>query len=158
MSASWGDSTQKKTRPWRAGKQNPSCSLWKMLDAAPAVCILPVLLDQEIDTAKDLVKLRSVGCGLCRAEIEVALVGIFFASTIKPGIQVRIRDRFLAFMGNHVGHAIRAAYTGRRTIGSSGLSFAARGTAVRVADEGVFDVRAIQSRARMKAAVLGAET
>src|SRR5689334_4175153 len=91
-----------KTRPPVEG--GLECCL-EVLRAGAGAVIAPVLLKQVIVAAKRLVELGSSrfprstanagGCagGLC-TEIEVALIGVFLAAGIKPGIQIRIRNGF----------------------------------------------------------------
>ena len=90
-------------------------------------------------------------------KLEVALVRIFIAAGIEPGIEIRIGDGFFSLMGNGVDHAIGPADVGRRTIGTSALSLTARRAFVHVADEGVLDVRAVDGGMSMEPAVGAAE-
>src|SRR5205807_4113127 len=102
--------------------------------------ISPILLEHPAVAAKGLVELRAVSGPLSDAEIEVALVSIFLAATIEPGIQVRIGNGFFNFMRQSVGHAIRAAVSiGRRRE----LDFAAGRALIHVTYERPFDVCAI---------------
>ena len=140
-----------------------------MLRAGAAAGIAPVLLEHVVVVAKGLIVLGgscSAGsraqavciAGGGGAEVEIALVGVFLAAGIKPGVQIRIRDGFFQFMGDHVGHAVNAADVGCRAVRTSSLDFAAGGAAIHVADERVLDVGTAQSRARVEAAVLCAES
>ena len=108
--------------------------------------------------AESLVELRTVGSGLRRAELEVALVGIFVAAGVKPGIQVRIRDGFFSLVGDDIAHAVSAAHASRRAVGAGALDFAAAGALVSVADECPLDVGAIDRLMGMEAAELSAES
>src|SRR5579859_3631735 len=85
--------------------------------------------------AKGLVEPCAVGCCLCRTELEVALVRVFVAGGVKPGIEIGIGDGFFGFMRDHVDHAIGAANTRCRAVGTGALDFTTGGALVSVADE-----------------------
>ena len=140
-----------------------------MLHASAATRVSPLFLHQVAVAAKGLVEF-SAGCFTSSgansrrrasgggAEIEIALIGIFFTAGVKPGVQVRICDGFFAFVGHDIDHAIRAANTGCRAIGTRGLGFAATGAAIRVTDKCVLNVCAAQGSVSMETAILGAES
>src|SRR6266404_8064008 len=113
--------TQRKTRPpKRTGLNRPQYRrpfrvnyILEMLNASAAVPVFPVLLDHPVIVAEGLVELRArgisssgakaaSGTSFSGAEVEVALVAIFLAVCIKPGIQVRIRNGFFLFMRKDV--------------------------------------------------------
>ena len=92
------------------------------------------------------------------AEIEIALIGIFFTAGVKPCVQVGVCDGFFAFVGHDVDHAIRAADTGCRAVGTGGLVFAAARAAIWITDKCILNVSAAQGSVGMKTAILGAES
>ena len=139
-----------------------------MLDALAAGSIFPLLLDHPVIAAKGLVEFCSSGLSGSRAkpvriagggcaEVEVALVGIFLAAGVKPGVQVRIRDGLKLLVREHVDQAVCAAHAGCRAVGAGRLNFATAGAAIRIADKGVFDIDAAECGMGMETAVLGAE-
>ena len=92
-----------------------------MLDALAAGSIFPLLLDHPVIAAKGLVEFCSCGLSGSRAdagrsaggrgaEVEVALIGIFLAAGVKPGVQVRIRDGLKLLVREDVNQAICAAH------------------------------------------------
>src|SRR5437764_1096572 len=103
--------------------------------------------------AKGLVNFGAVRCGGGGAEFEIALIGIFIAAGVKPGIQIRVSDGFFGFMCDHVAHAIRAAYAHGGAVGPGGLDFASAGALVNIADEGIFNVRAANGCVGVESAV-----
>ena len=140
-----------------------------MQDAAAATRVFPLLLNHPIVVAKAHIPLCMRGnagrsaqtarnAGVGGAKGEVALVGVFLAAGIKPGIQVRVGDGFKLFVREDVDHAIRAAHTRGRAVGTGGLDFTGALAAVRVADECILNVSAIERRMGMEAAILGAES
>ena len=140
-----------------------------MLGASATAGVSPVLLQHPVVVAEGLVVFcrsgragsgtQAIGVtGVSSAEIEIALIGVFLAAGIKPGIQVGIGNGFFQFVRHGVGHAISAAHISGRTVRAGALDLATRGTAVHVADERIFNVHAAQGGVRMPAAVLGAES
>src|SRR5579864_3490490 len=124
--------------------------------AAPAV--LPLHLDHPVVAAESLVEPGAVARRLRGAELEVALVGIFLAAGIKPGIQVRISDGFFRFVGHDVGHAISSAYARGRAVRTSSLDFTGVGALLGVADKRPLDIGAVQGLMSVEAAELGARS
>ena len=72
------------------------------LVATATAAVFPVHLDHPVLAVKGLVKLSAVGRSLRWSETEIALIGIFVAGGIKPGIQIRIGNCFFCLMGNDV--------------------------------------------------------
>src|SRR5690242_13794629 len=105
------------------------------LVATAAAAVFPFHLDEPVLAAESLVELRTVRCCLRRAKLEVALVGVFVAACVEPGVEVRIGDSFFGLVGDHVGHAVGSANSGSWAVGAGGLRFAAIRALVHVADE-----------------------
>src|SRR5258708_1315346 len=113
----------------------------EVLCAGAAAGVSPVLLEHVVVAAKRLVVFSSGRCtcgsaqtvriaGGGSSEVEVALVAIFLAAGVKPGVQVRIGDGFFQFVRNNVRHAVNAALSGGSAVGAGALYFAAGGAAV----------------------------
>src|ERR1044071_1097648 len=80
------------------------------LVATAAAAVFPFHLDHPVVAAKGLVETSAIGRCLRWAEFEVALVRVFIAGGVKPGIEIRISDGFFGFVRDLVGHAARAAH------------------------------------------------
>src|SRR5437016_1052056 len=91
------------------------------LVASAGTAVLPFHLDQPVMAAKSLVELGAIAGCRSGAKPEVAFIGIFLATGIKPGIQIRIGNRFFGLVGKHVDNAVTAGIS----IGAGGLGFAA---------------------------------
>src|SRR5882672_2693572 len=81
------------------------------LVATAAAAVFPFHLDQPVFAAKGLVEMCAIAGYRRRTKLKVALIGIFLAAGVKPGIQVRIGDCFFTLVSNDVDHPVRAAYT-----------------------------------------------
>ena len=81
------------------------------LVATAAAAVFPFHLDHPVVAAKGLVETSAVGCRLRGTKFEVALVGIFVACGVEPGIEVGIGDGFFGLVRDDIGHAVRAAHT-----------------------------------------------
>src|SRR5882672_2917802 len=127
------------------------------LVATAAAAVFPFHLDQPVFAAKGLVEVCAIAGYRRRTKLEVALVGVFLAAGVKPGIQVRIGDGFFGFVRDYVGHAVRAAYACSWAIGAGELGFAAVRALVHVADEGIFNVCSTDGGTGMETAVGAAE-
>src|SRR5579859_6339502 len=139
-----------------------------MLNAGAAVGVFPVLLDHPVIVAEALVELGSSGlaggaaqsagsAGAGGAEVEVALVAVFIAAAIEPGIEVGIGNGFFLFVRQNVDESIRATHAGSRAVGAGCLNGAGGLAAVGVADKGPLDVLAAESLMSVEAAELRAE-
>src|ERR1041385_4790896 len=127
------------------------------LVATAATAVFPFHLDHPVQAAKGLVELGAVGSRLRGTDLEVALVGIFVAAGVKPGIQVRIGDGFFRLVGENVRDAVHAASARSRAIRAGRLDFAAVGALVHVADVSVLNVRAVNRSVGVEAAIGPAE-
>src|SRR5689334_12297649 len=101
--------------------------------------------------------MRSVAGDRRGAKAEVALISVFRAARIKPGIQVRIRNGFFCFVRNHVGHSVSAAAASGNAVRTGGLGFAAVGALVNVSDKRPLDVGSVERLTGVEAAELGTE-
>src|SRR6185312_12571132 len=117
----------------------------------------PFHLDQPIVAAKGLVEMGAVAGNRRRPKLEVALVRVFIAAGIKPGVQVWIGDGFFGLVRDHVSHAVLAAYARGRAVGAGELRFTAVGALVNVTDESILNVRAADGGMGMETAVGAAE-
>ena len=151
-----------KSRPARRTAVNISVMSEKLpaenLRAAAAAPVLPIHLDHPIMTAEGLIELCSITRGSGRPKTEIAFVGVLFTAVIEPGVQIGVGNRLLCFVSNNVRHAICSALASGWTIGAGALDFAGRLAAVWIADEGPFDVLAVQRLCGVKAAELATES
>ena len=92
-----------------------------------------------------------------RPKLEVALIGIFIAAGIKPGIEVRIGDGFFSFVRDSVRMPSAPPTPVAGLSGPVGWVSQPLGQLVNVADEGIFDVRAADGGMRVEAAIGAAE-
>src|SRR5437764_245254 len=127
------------------------------LVATAAAAVFPFHLDHPVMAAEGLVEPGAVRSRLRGTEFEVALVGIFVAGGVKPGIEVGIGDGFFGFVRNDVDHAIRAAHARGRAVGTGALDFAARGALISVADKRPLDIGSVERLMCVETAELAAE-
>src|SRR6478752_1746268 len=64
------------------------------LVATAAAAVFPFHLDQPAVAAKGLVDVGAIGNNRRRTKLEVALVGVFLAAGVKPGVEVGVGDGF----------------------------------------------------------------
>ena len=119
-----------------------------------AAHVYPILLDKVIVSAKVHVGLSTVGSSIGRPKGPGALIRVFRALTVKPGVEIRIAGGLFQFMGHNGQHTIRSGIA----IGPNRLRFARTGAAIRVAYKCELDVEPGDGSVRMPAAILGAKT
>src|SRR5260221_5115477 len=128
------------------------------LVATAATAVFPFHLDHPVMAAEGLIEPGAVGRRLCGAKFEVALVGIFLAGRVKPGVQIGISDRFFSFVRNDIDHSVRAAHTRCRAVRTGSLDFAAGGTLVSVADKCPLDIGSVERLMGVESTELRAES
>src|SRR5439155_2687659 len=115
--------------------------------------IRPVALNQVVMASEFHVRIRSIAGPVDGSIGPGALVRILFAPPVVPGVEVRVGNCFLQFVGDDARHTVGACIA----VGTCGLRFASAWTTVRIADEGILGVGPKDRTVAVPAAVLGAE-
>src|SRR4029077_16124061 len=111
--------------------------------------VLPVHLDQPVVPPKRLVVRSASHRAGGRSELPRALVRIFTAGAVVPGVEIWIRNRLFSLMCHDRCHSVRATVA----IRTLGLRLARRRAPVRVSHERVFDIGSRNRRPLMPSAV-----